>query len=446
MRQSVTRRGYLTSLAAAGLGVVTGRGRATAERFDPGRQGFGFANWAPDDGRYPDHDHEAVSPGDVERVIRERWADPFSLSLDVDVESLPSSLLTAIARQLYVSAVQASASNGHCWGMVFTAQHYFETPGAVPAGAETASDLEHPMAPLSNPRRHPVSDDVDDFQLSQVLDADAWIGRRGILNPGWIDLARQVRNLERAVSEFGTATMTLVDPADRSSHLVLAYDVTTRGSTTEVAVYDPNYRARRYRNRGARTITLTREGGVSMQPYDGYGTFLYNDRERIVAARGRAAPAPAFDLPRSALRDELLSVAVFLLDSSDARLTVVDPDGRPVRRDRAPFATRGASRYHQMRYRYNPPAGRYHAVVAARAATDATFSVLAADRAGELVRAERSTFLEAGERSRFAVDVPDSGDGSGTVERTESLPEWVVGAGGAAVGAAGSVAAARRFL
>jgi hypothetical protein len=438
MAHDVTRRGLLGSVATLSLGAVVGRGRA-ASGFDPTRHGFGFVNWAPGDGHYPTHDHESVSEDEVERVVRERWSGSFSNSFGTAVSTLPDPLLTAIARQLYVSAVQSSASNGHCWGMSYTAQHYFENPDAVPAGAETASALRHPMAPLSNPRSHPVSDDIDDFQLYQVLDVDAWVGRRGILNPRWIDLDRQIRNLVAAVEAFGTATMTLIDPRDRSSHLVLAYDVAPGGGRTDVAIYDPNVKAPAYRNGRHRVITIDHTGeGPAMEPYGRYRTFLYNDRERVVAARGQANPAPAFDLPKSALRDELLSVAVFLLDGPDAEMTVVDPAGNPVRRDWAPFATREASTYDQMRYRYNPQAGRYYVSVTARAADDVVFSVLAADQAGELVRAKRTVFLEAGESQRFTVDIPESGDETGHVERTDALPEWAVAAGSATVGALGA--------
>lgn len=443
MNRDVSRRAFLGSAAAVSLSAVAGRAAGRSKRaFDPFRHGFDFPNWAPDDGRFPDHDHEKVSPDEVERVIRERWDDPFANSMGVQIGSLPDSLLTAIARQLYVSAVQASASNGHCWGMAFTAQHYFENPDAIPAGKRSASEFRHPMVPLSNERNHPVSDDIDDFQLFQVLDADAWIGRRAILNPGWIALDRQLRNLSAAIDEFGTATMTLIDPKSRASHLVLAYDVRTNGTRTEIDVYDPNVPARSYKNDLRRTVVVKQKGnGVKMEPYDDYSTFLYNDRERVIAARGQAEPAPAFSLKQAELREELLSVAVFLLDSPDAQMTVVDPSGNPVRRDWAPFATREASRYHQMRYRYNPKPGRYSAVVTGRAATDASLSILAADRKGELVRAERTAYLEPGDSIQFAVDVPETGAETGSVERTNSLPDWAIAAGGAAVGALGTAGA-----
>lgn len=451
MSRDVSRRSFLRSAAISPLVGVAGRAAARREAtaFDPTRHGFGFVNWAPDSGRFPEHDHRTVTPDEVARRIRERWGGSFAQSLEVDVESLPDSLVGAIARQLYVSTMQASAGNGHCWGMSYTAQRYLERPNEIPAGRAHASEFTHPMAPVSNARYHPVSDDIDDYQLLQVLDADAWVGRRAILHPGWIALKRQVRNVARAVEAFGTATVTLVDPADRSSHVVLAYDVTERSGRTEFAVYDPNRPASRYRVDGLKRIVVTHGAdGAEMQPYGHFKTFFYNDRERLVAARGEAAPAPAFDLPASTLRDELLSVAVFLLDSADARMTVVDPAGSPVRRDWAPFASRDASRYHQMRYRYNPEAGRYHVVLTGSAASDVTLSVHAADREGELVRAERTTFLEAGESERFAVEVPESGVDSGSVERVESLPNWVLAAGGVVVGAlgvGGAVAASRRL-
>lgn len=441
--RDVSRRTFLQAATGVSLGAVAGRaGASEAPRsFDPTVHGFDFSNWAPGDGRYPEHEHDDVTPTGVEQLIKKRWKTPFSEALGVQVDALPESLLAAIAKQLYVSAVQASAANGHCWGIGYTAQRYFEHPEEVPAGRETASEFDHPMAPLSQPNSNPVSTDIDDYQLFQVLDADAWIGRRGILNPGWIRLDKQVRNVTSAIEEFGTANITLVNPADRSSHIVLAYAVRDAGETTELDIYDPNIRASGYSNGRTRTLTV-RAGsdGPTMDPYGDYRTFLYNDRQRIVMARGEASAAPAFSLGSAGLRDELLSVAVFLLQSEGARMTVVDPKGEPVRRDWAPFASRDRSRYDQMRYRYNPEAGRYHVVVTGRSDTEFTFSVHAADRDGELVREEHTGQLAAGETATFAVDIPETGTETGSFEPVESLPDWLLTGGGVAVGAIGAKA------
>lgn len=494
MNDSWSRRGFLGGLSATAVtATLGGRARAVVGRprvrgdaehgFDPASHGFGFVNWSSSSTRFPEHDHDAVTEAEIRTAILDGWGGPLR-RVGIDLAASPE-LVETIARQVYVSANQLSASNGHCYGMTYAAQRYFERPDEVPLGRPSASAFSHPEVPVDEPGKGPVATDVDALQTSQLLDPNAWIGRRGLLAPELIDLDRQLGNLRAVLDDYGTAGITLVDSSSARSHQVLAYDARRRNGRTAVAIYDPNQPASDYAD-GPRTLTLGRDvggtpddadgaagnsstdegsgsagdagatpaegdgspddpadgegtdGGVRMVPYGEYDTFLFNSRERIADARGEATPAPAFGVPAARLADLLRRPAVFTVDSSAVRLVVLDPTGRPLGRDWATFVDRARTPVHGLRYRYGASGGRYRVLVAGRADADYRLRVDAAASGGALLRESVDASIRAGEVHHYEARVPSTPDDSGALRRVDDWSrELLAGAGALALGAVG---------
>jgi len=461
MRSRATRRDFLGGAAGVALAVLGGasgraaRSRASDRRaagrtddrpapnrddadrggFDPAVHGFGFRNWSTSEPAYPEHDHDAVDETQVRRVIGRRWREPVRAGAGVNVRDLPGALLDGIARQLYVSVNQQSATDGHCYGMVFAAQQYYEQPETLRSGRSVASELAHPEAPAGD-GRPPVSREIDLYQLTQFLNVHAWLGRRAMVAPDWIDYRRQLDRVTSVVDEFDTAGITLFDRDDRRAHQVLVYDYRREPDRTRLFVYDPNYPARRYERADEPLAIDVDTGGdrPSVRRYnDEYGEFVFNRRDRIVAAQTAPGPASLLAADPDRLRDVAFRLALFVVDSPGVSLTVVGPNDRPLGRDTATYMDRGRSAYARMRYRYGFAPGTYRVRVAGRRAADYRLEALVADDAPRL-DAAASESIGAGEVHRYVAEVPD--DGTGSLEReSAAVSPWAAALGGAGLGA-----------
>lgn len=456
MGPGVTRRGWLgkviqgAATAAATGALTTGstrRGRAQrtpehSDAFDPTVHGFGFRNWGTSGSMYAEHDHDTVDEEQVRRVIRRRWDEPAARHLGVDVSDVERRTFDAIAKQLYVSINQGSATNGHCYGMVFAAQQYYDRPETVPLDRSVASELTHPEAPVDQPSTAPVGREIDLFHVTQFLNFDAWIGRRAMLRPSWIDYERQLDALTTAVDVTGTAGITLFETYDRPSHQVLVYDYERSGDRTRLFVYDPNYPAARYEKLAdPLTVTVDQTGSrPTVTAYtDAYDQLLFNRRDRRIAEfTGQRDPTVAVD-EEAVNPDVAFSIVEFLVESRDVSLTVVGPDDRPVGRDTASLVDRRQSEYDLLRYRYGFEPGRYLLRVVGDADGEYVLTGIAADRVATRLDAEREATISAGSVHTYVADVPASG--SGELRRAdESTIDWPRVAGGAGVGLAACAA------
>jgi hypothetical protein len=460
MSREGTRRRFVRRLAslpvvASGLSVlgesVRGQQSETSGRFDPAADGLGFRNWSTADPTFPEHDHTQVSETEIRRTIKRDWKDPLESVFDVSINGLPSALVNTIAEQLYVTANQLSASNGHCYGMVFTAQQYFERPETIPFDAGSASEIAHPEAPTDDPDVAPVGDEVDLYQTSQALNLHAWFGRRNLLTPQWIDYERQLANLSAVVGDRGTAGITVFDPKTKLAHQVLVYDYETAADGVRLYVYDPNFAARFYErqeNRESASIYVDTSGDrPSVEPYktgfrgpgyesfDGFGEFVYNRLDRVI--RSQSDPSPHLGVGATAreLREKLLALVLFKTDTADVSLAVAAPDGTPVTRIRSRAMDRRRTEYHETRYRYGAPAGDYRVTVTGNRETEYTLETKAADTSGELLVSTVTTTIEAGRTHAYTVTVPESPSGDSAVERgADDVPEWLKLAAAAAAG------------
>jgi hypothetical protein len=446
MDRHVSRRRVLGGTAAllGGCGVAGAappRRRASDASFTPSEHGFGFRNWSPRD-QYFD-----APPAPSERVlveqVRSGWRDTARAVLGLNTTALPSTLVEAIATQLQLAVAQFAGTNGHCYGMALTAQQYFDRPETIPVDRRVASEIENPTVPLEEPAA-PVYETIVDLQAAQFLRFRAWLGRRAMLHPEWIDTGAMLRDVESVVGAFGTATLTLFD-GTLSGHQVLAYGFDRRDDGVSVAVYDPNRTAVSYR---ADTPTLRfdrTDGTFSMRPYEQYTGALFNRYDQIERATGRedASVLDHLTVGRRRLRESLFPLALVLVDVDDVAVGVVAPDGTSVDRIRSAYMNRSRGEYARIRSLYGAEPGTYWIGVLGDQGTGYELRTVVADAGGAVLDATRSATVDAGDVHVYDLAVPT--DGGGSVDRADGTwrRDVLVGGAGAVGGAAAGVAGVR---
>lgn len=406
---SLSRRSFLAAASAGAVAAVPfvrgssrereGEPAAVAGGFDPTRHGFGFHNWRIQRGPYP-----GVDGSDPETEFVERWHAPFRHAFDSPLGSMPGRLREALAGHAREGLLEATRTNGYCYGMVFAAQQYFERPETLPAGFEHAGEITHPEAPLSIPET-PVLDDVVDYHTAQYLDFYAWFGRYALAEPEWIDYDEQLRELTAAIDRHGTAGVTLVSRTSVRSHQVLAYGYERRPGRVSIAVYDPNYVAATY---DAWTPTIEvdisgREPTVApIELGEGYDDFVHNQYDRRIRS-GYGDRSPALT-PRPGALERVLGRTLFVEVEGPVRTAVVDPDGGAVER------THGERTLH---YRYGAVGGTYRLLVTGETGGEYAIDAYAGGHRGDLLEDAVRASIEAGETHRYDLALASGG----TLER-----------------------------
>lgn len=406
---SLGRRGFLARVGCAvSLTGALPHAAATRSppRFDPARDGFGFPNWASRDTWYPEHEHVRVDPESVEERIRREWKDTFTDVFGFALSNTPGALLNVVAQQLSVSVNQLAASNGHCYGMTFAAQRYFEAPGELPDEVETAAEVSDPEIPLGSDAG-PIGDLIDHYQSRQLLDIHAWLGRRRMFRPRHIDYEAELAAVVAVVDEFGTAGLTLVDTETRTSHQVLVYDYTQTSDGTRLALYDPNFPAKQYQQT-ERTFTIDASGMRPVTGYADYDAFVFNRWDRTIRANADTT-SPVETNAREDFGHLLTRVLRVAVDTDAVSLAVVDPEGNPVGRNNAAYMDRRRTDVWATRYRYDAPTGRYRLAVVGTKKTDYDLRVQVAGVESEALDTVISKSMSSGEVHEYAVVVPEDG-------------------------------------
>jgi len=434
-----TRRQFLAGVAS-GIGttlLVARDARASrpedGEEFTPVKDGFGFRNWAADN-LYFDPP-PAPTPSSVQERVRSGWRESAAAVLGLDTERLSDRLIEGIASQVRLGLVQRAGTNGHCYGMALTAQQYFEAPDTIPIGRATASDIEHPTAPLEKPDA-PVYDEIVRRQAAQFLKFRAWLGRRAMLYPERLDTERILRDVLAVVDRFGTATLSLFDDS-LFGHQVLAHAFEERADGVTISVYDPN-RTAAWHGTGTKTLRFRREDDTfRMLPYGRYTNLLFNRYDQIERATGRglASPIDHLSVERSTVHESLFPFVLVRMDSPAVNLTVVDPDGNPLRRLRGNYTTRDRGGAARVRSLYGASPGTYDLGVVGTTSTDYELTTLVAEPEGATVDEVRSETIEPGEYHEYALDVSQGTDGSLTRDGGPNPPLGLVAGGGAVAGA-----------
>lgn len=418
----MTRRSVLAAVSVGATAITPALGgtkagtveSADADRsFDPSRHGFGFFNWRVRDGPYPETDEAALETG---------WRESFERAFDRPLSELPSGLTAALAHHAREGVLEAARTNGYCYGMVFAAQQYFERPGSIPAGFESASDVTSPSAPRTSDRT-PVLDEIVEHHAAQYLDLHAWLGRYALFDPSLIDYEAQLADLLATVDAYGTAGITLFSADSRRSHQVLVYDYERHPGRIELVAYDPNYRAEVY-ERFTYTIGVDTSGESPVpEPVEygaGYDQFVHNEYDRAIHA-GEGSPGPLADV---GLHDRLFGTTLFVAGDPAVETRVVDPDGRPLARTDGP---------EPLHYRYGASEGTYRIVLTGRNAGEYALDLYAGGRDRTFLDETLDGSVGAGETARYEL----------TIDRGGATLETGLGSA-AFLGAAGGYACHRR--
>lgn len=445
------RRRFLASVGTGAVGLAAAPAVAAAgaeEGFDPSVHGFGFRNWRADERAYPGHDHRKLADEEVSECIRLDWQGPFADLFGTAVARLPDALVGLVSSQIRVAAAQLASTDGHCYGMTFSAQEFFEDPGALPDSVRNAAALRTPEVPRGESGT--VGTLIDEYQSTQLLDVHSWLGRRRMLRPGAIDHAAEVAALTATVDAFGTAGVTLVDTDTRLSHQVLVYDYTERGNATLLDVYNPNVPARSYRPRYRRRLKVVPNADRPLANHAAFDNLVFNRWDRAIRADADVtAPRRTDDGDFSHLLERVVR---FTVSSPNVALSVVAPDGTTVGRNRAEMMDLSRGDVYDTRYRYDAPAGDYRVSVVGKRAATYELTAQAAGFDGSLLDDAVTARIDPGEVREYVASVPENADETGTlrergsvslsrVRRAVDVPNLLAGAAG---GAALSAYALRR--
>lgn len=439
MSDHVSRRRLLVGTLSGAGAIVLGSSGSRARQqgngggFVPVQHGFGFRNWTAR------NQYFEAPPGPSTRSVREEirseWHDPARSVLGLDTAVLSRGLIDAMASQVRTAIVQQSGTNGHCYGMVLTAQRYFESPESIPVDRTVASEIDDPTVPVRSPEA-PVYEAILRGQARQFLKFRAWLGRRAMLYPDRIDTRQVLQDVQSVVDRFGTATLSLFDDS-LSGHQVLAYDFEEHDDGVTVPIYDPNRAAPSYRG-GSTTLRFQREDtGFSMQPYRHHTNLLFNRFDQIerAAERETASPLDHLTIDRSTVLASLFPLAVFTVDAENVEIAVVGPDGDGVDRMRGTHMDRTQGETAGIRTRYGASPGTYRIGVFATDTTDYELTTMIADTDRTLVDESRTATIDLGERHEYVLEVAEEGSHSLDRSGGGSVRPTLVGGAGAVVGA-----------
>lgn len=447
MARGLTRRHVLwgaatalVSTRAVGQPVPDREPRASA-RFTPVVHGFGFRNWSPES-QYFDLPPTG-DPNSIETRIRTGWREQSRAVLDMNSATLPAPLLEALATNLRVSIAHFAGTNGHCYGMVLAAQQYFDHPETIPVDRGTASEIEDPTIPLDRPET-PVYQDIVRLQADQFLRFRAWLGRRALVHPEWIDTDAVLRDVRSVVERFGTASLLLFSER-LYGHQVLAYGYVDHGDEIEVSVYDPNRTAGSYRHQYDAVWFDRGREGVTMRPYQQYTGVLFNRYDRIerLPDREHATPFDHLLVERETVRSSLFPLALVLVDVDAVDLVVLDPDGDPLERLRGVNMDCSRGEAARMRTRYGAPPGSYQISVFGTRTTDYELQTIVSGLDGEIVNATHTARIATGEVHEYELEIPARGAGSVTRSNRPRRPAGFVAGAGAIGGLAAGFAGYR---
>ncbi len=209
--------------------------------FDPEVHGFGFPNWGGTDGCRTEVTPTTRSRSCNSETFSLPFDNPLTLTEARDyVNRSYSSLAPAIreiqARLLYQFVARQTVTDGHCYGMVFAAQQYFQTPEALPAGADTASDAPRPTGPFES-----IGRQIRAYHTSQGISGEVyqflWGSKLGV-----VDLHNSKQVLMKTLDQQPTVPVAL-DSSTAGAHQLLVYDYSQANDSTTFDVYDPNYAA-----------------------------------------------------------------------------------------------------------------------------------------------------------------------------------------------------------
>ena len=422
----------------------------TGDGFDPTVHGLGFENWASGDGDYPEHDHEQVTRDEVQTAVANSIVPTWQ---DVGADLLANQLFeAALVEVLYHQINTGSASDGHCYGMVFTARQYYDDPDSIPvSGVDRSAALTGP----SPEGEDAVGTDIDFYQNVQALESDS-VSAKTVLNGCSIDYTANLARITDAIDGRGTAPIGLGQSFDDDNdlHQVLGYHyeeytkVTGSGETkavTDVYLYDPDRSADEHWWRGNdddeyladTTVTFDRSGSAVTvgSPYSVFDRYLYlPDGDTIddpVSSLGELLDVTIGACLTSTLSG-IVSFAFSALTTSqqdvasaagsDLTVEVTDPNGDPIPVMDGPHTTYEYVEADAFHYRFEAPPGDYDVELSAETEQDVTVRSRGTLRDGGSLDAEYTTTVSPDDPTELTAHVPADSSAVGTIEEAGSIP------------------------
>ena len=416
-------------------------GDTSSSGFDPTVHGFGFPNWdlkEATEPNFPGHNHNEISLQEVRDIIETSWPEKIE---EMESVEFPGSGLAidAIVLQIYLGVNQGTATNGHCYGMTYAAEEYYQSPNQLPSSAAVASDIPDPTGKNTS-----VGDKIDFYQNSQTLNLSVWTTYQLGSSSQDIDYQRQLEAMMNAIDETGTAGVTLYDSNSDSVHQILATGYTSDENTVEVEVYDPNYSAdsEAYNlENSAVSVVFNRTGShTTVQSYLGrYDRILYSNTDRRVDLTSMLRSEQTREWFKSMLTD-----VVAFATQSPVDLTVTDVDGNELSRMTAEGMSLEPTEYDHLRTDFGSQASEYE--VELTGTNDGEYTLEVQGRRADGTRLSTSVVgeISEGETHRYQAVLPDESGEQGRLESVtdgdgEEGEPTIVGlaAGGAVAGGLG---------
>jgi hypothetical protein len=407
--------------------------RATAslsveQAFDPDIHGFGFQNWAgeePENGSFdPPHDHEGLDATWRDQAI-DQWLPKINEMAPVPI---PKEAVNQYVDSVMAGFTDGAFTTGHCYGMTFAAEQYFESglPQGVPA--QSASEIHQPTGEYSA-----IGDDIDRIQNQQALDWDIYAQGKALSPPDLpfvstpeIDTKAEYERIRNEIDDTGVAPVGLGQSPDNGGvgggalHQVLAYDYKQTSYGRELYVYDPNIPGGQtpssYNPPGLQSITLDgSSGNLTMETY-WTGNTPYDRFGLIGAARADAAGMLVGGL------NALGSIVVHLISSaadglvsvvahSPVEITVTGPDGNQLPHPSEPIL---GTPPEEICYQTNASAGEYEITVKGTDNGEYGIEVMGAVPEAGWIQDSISGQISNGETKTHTATVPsDEGTGGG---------------------------------
>ena len=394
------RRQFLHLLAGGLVGSTWSRSGSSTERgtrhsqsaepsqgeaFDPEIHGFAFPNWKGSTGIDADGEEFTYEPEDVTlEAVQEAMEQSWTSTLETAHQKF-------MERIVYSWIGGGVATNGHCYGMVFAADGYFQHPSDLPSTVDVASEIPRPTDEYDE-----VGNRIRRLQSSQLLRAEPyWFGLLG-LRWGLADHRESLHQLTDAIDETGTAGIAL--DGEKNPHQVLAHGYEHDGDVTHVFIYDPRDESHQHTDpEDVWLLSVDPETGDVLEIADGYETFLYHDPEMDRSMVDRQIGG----LDR--VRDRL-SNALFLGLETAGELEIDLPEDVQIDRPAAEFAAPEMRSYADAVIVLDPP-DSFEIGIAVDGADSYSVETLGL-RDGEIVLEDTVSgqLNEVGVRLEFAVD------------------------------------------
>jgi len=372
--------------------------------FDPVTHGFGFPNWGGKRGCEIRTAPEAECPQDRQFEIETESIDVETVRNNITDwdTSVQGARLELLARVIYLMLVRQTASNGHCYGMVFTAEEYFTNPSRLPDGVASASEIPRPTGAYAS-----VGETIRNYHVSQRLNAEVFWLTMFEFQFGAIDYQAALDELTTAIDENVVAGMALGDSDSSGGHQVLAYDYEEVAGEVKIFIYDPKFPASSFDNSYA--ISIDAETGKIRTDY-----FVYDQYSHLDPTAGIEAHDALTSTPRELL-SQFEQAAAFMLNSP-ASLEITAPEEATVIHPSSENEYTGVVR--DAAFVVGALPGEYEVNVVGEGNGEYTIETLAVSNDEVVIDETASGTISEDETHSYMTTLPETSETNGEFKRT----------------------------